>query len=1177
MMKKLLILLSLLVSFCYPLGAGETGGNLPSLLGFSVGGKANAFGGTFAAMADDPSAIFWNPAGLAQISSRELLFQVNNNFISSMNILYAGFVNPLPGDNAFGLSIFYFSIGNFDGYDASGNKGVTFSSKQYLLSFAYSKGFKKKYYAGATVKLLNMNIKDSPGNDVELDIGTLLKPVPYFSFGLNLQNLLPTKYTFNTVYMDIPVNLLTGVKFTFWKNKVSILGDASKLLLSDFGASDLIWSVGLEYNVFDYLSLMGGYKNGRISCGLAVSVKEISFNTSINQTAFENYDFQLALIYKMKEFSSAGAELDYFYKGTVFYNNRDYRNAIKYFEKVLEIRDDPTAKFYIENSKRYLASEQWMSDEERQLIKFNLDKAKTLKDQSDLGGAIQAYRDVLNVNPENKEAQAAVDDLKKQTEKDVKNYYNEALAFFKIGRYKESLNKVNTALALNPEHKPSLELKSKNETALKGLTDAEEKEAQRQADARALFEEGLVSYRNEKWDAAIDSFQKSLGIVNGSTNVVQYLESAKKNLQESKSSGQRKKDADAYFKNGLAFYQNKKLKQAMVEFERAVNTFPDYKEAQEYLSKVQQEYNDLINTPLEAGKAALRDNKLGDAIQNFKKVLEIDSENTTAKEYLSKAMALTKDSITLYNNQGDVFFRQGKFAEALKEYRQTLLLDPVNSIANNGIEKCRTKLKDLTDSFMKQGIEQFNNHDYMKSVDTFNKVLDVDPDYKTANEYIAKAQDFYSKNKSQFQQKENLDKGNDYFINRDYETAKKYFQKVIEIDPNTVEGKAATEQIRKTDDSISKINKEEMIASKFTEGIIAFKNKKYDEAIKIWTEIKAVDPNNEFVDKYIEYAKRQQQEVGNKNYNIGLEAFKKGDLMVARTNFKKAIEIDPRYDKPKEYLAKVNTMISGILNDNKAKGQTFFDNGRYAEAAAAYEAILKYDSGNEEILERKALAQNVSDLLNNATSQFNSNQFADAAELYGQILKLNAKDSNAREKYNQAISEGRKQSEQWYQEALSFMASGQMRKAESRLQAVKTANPDNKNAASKLVEVTAAIEVQVKASYGRGSDYFNQQKYGASIQEFNKVLDLRNPYKDAFSLRERALREKTKGESQNTARNKEESQKYMFEGIRLYRNDQLEEAIAQWETVLRMFPEDDQAKKYIQRARYKLEQLKKAQ
>ncbi len=46
-------------------------------LGMGIGARAIAMGGAFVALADDPSAVFWNPAGLAQILRNQLYFSVD--------------------------------------------------------------------------------------------------------------------------------------------------------------------------------------------------------------------------------------------------------------------------------------------------------------------------------------------------------------------------------------------------------------------------------------------------------------------------------------------------------------------------------------------------------------------------------------------------------------------------------------------------------------------------------------------------------------------------------------------------------------------------------------------------------------------------------------------------------------------------------------------------------------------------------------------------------------------------------------------------------------------------------------------------------------------------------------------------------------------------------------------
>ncbi len=76
--------------------AAAAGVDLARAAGFSLyeqGARALGMAGAFTAQADDPSAIFFNPAGLAQIDDRELLLSPN---LIRYEIEYSG-VAPYPG------------------------------------------------------------------------------------------------------------------------------------------------------------------------------------------------------------------------------------------------------------------------------------------------------------------------------------------------------------------------------------------------------------------------------------------------------------------------------------------------------------------------------------------------------------------------------------------------------------------------------------------------------------------------------------------------------------------------------------------------------------------------------------------------------------------------------------------------------------------------------------------------------------------------------------------------------------------------------------------------------------------------------------------------------------------------------------------------------------------------
>ncbi|MGD8394682.1 MAG: outer membrane protein transport protein [Candidatus Eiseniibacteriota bacterium] len=81
--------LSLLLLVGRPAGAGAAGFAI-----YEQGARAMAMGGAFAAVADDPSAMFYNPAGLARADSRQLY--VGPSFIVVPARQFAG-IAPYPG------------------------------------------------------------------------------------------------------------------------------------------------------------------------------------------------------------------------------------------------------------------------------------------------------------------------------------------------------------------------------------------------------------------------------------------------------------------------------------------------------------------------------------------------------------------------------------------------------------------------------------------------------------------------------------------------------------------------------------------------------------------------------------------------------------------------------------------------------------------------------------------------------------------------------------------------------------------------------------------------------------------------------------------------------------------------------------------------------------------------
>ena len=76
---------------CWLLAGGLTG---PAALNMEGGARAAAMGGAFTAVADDVSALYWNPAGLGQISEPRFLGE-HLEWVGGIRREWAGFVQPV--------------------------------------------------------------------------------------------------------------------------------------------------------------------------------------------------------------------------------------------------------------------------------------------------------------------------------------------------------------------------------------------------------------------------------------------------------------------------------------------------------------------------------------------------------------------------------------------------------------------------------------------------------------------------------------------------------------------------------------------------------------------------------------------------------------------------------------------------------------------------------------------------------------------------------------------------------------------------------------------------------------------------------------------------------------------------------------------------------------------------
>ncbi|MBI5243128.1 MAG: PorV/PorQ family protein [Elusimicrobia bacterium] len=237
-------------------------------LKLGAGARAGAMAEAFSAVADDASALYYNPAGLTLLRRPELAGAHTQHF-QGISYEYAGFVYPLKSKqeysrHALGLGIYNLSVGDMerrtgDTLEAEGSFGA--GDYAYNLSYAYR--VDETLGVGATGKIIHQTLDTYSSMAYALDAGVHYSPRPTakrpVTFALVLKNA-GTRPSFAGVSDPLPLAVTAGVGFEPLRNRVKLDLDLSKYRDTDFFAA-----FGGEYRHPFSKELSGAFRFGYTS------------------------------------------------------------------------------------------------------------------------------------------------------------------------------------------------------------------------------------------------------------------------------------------------------------------------------------------------------------------------------------------------------------------------------------------------------------------------------------------------------------------------------------------------------------------------------------------------------------------------------------------------------------------------------------------------------------------------------------------------------------------------------------------------------------------------------------------------------------------------------------------------------------------------------------------------
>lgn len=264
-MKRILILVVALGSISPGLAHGarqfaKVGTIGGQVLKIGIGARAVAMGSSFVSVADDATAIYWNPAGIARIQKSVLSIN-HTTWLADIGYAEAAYLfhtRFLPGTIGINARSLYMDEQQVRTIFRPEGEGRSSDSGDMVLGVSYGRSLTDKFSAGIGANYLQSSLASYTGSAVVFDFGTLYN-TGYRSLriGMAIQNI-GSDMTFIDDQVKMPTVFRVGMSMNLYES-----GSQLVLMAGDFShppdnSERASW--GMEYGFKEFFFLRSGYQ-----------------------------------------------------------------------------------------------------------------------------------------------------------------------------------------------------------------------------------------------------------------------------------------------------------------------------------------------------------------------------------------------------------------------------------------------------------------------------------------------------------------------------------------------------------------------------------------------------------------------------------------------------------------------------------------------------------------------------------------------------------------------------------------------------------------------------------------------------------------------------------------------------------------------------------------------------
>jgi len=469
MKRTIIIILTILVAAC-PVFAG-TGISGAGFLKMGGGARARAMGDAYIAVAQDSSAVFWNPAGLVKLYYPEVQYMYNSWFV---DISHQYFEAAFPTENGiFGGSYSLLDSGTIQGYDGTGGLTSTFTAQDTALTLSWARKMNNVVSLGINAKTITEKLEDHQALAMAADVGVMWILSPKFTVGAVTKNV-GQSLKFIAEETPLPQFIGAGIAYRdrLGPDELTLAGD---YVANSDGTGAL--NLGAEYLFRDLIALRFGSAAGGFRAGVGLWTNHYGLDYAYQAGDDLGTAHLISMSYSFGSRDRKKALVrEYLALGKAFMAKDRYADAAVQLEKVLDLEAGNAearalynrASRAVEKGAEGQVSVEILSERKAEADKHIANGKKFVKEKQYLE-AIGEFNKALKVMPSHpdaiklvREAQAALEaEVSTKVKEEAREHLGLAMKYISTQDYDEAMREVQEVLKIDPGNVQALQLLKK--------------------------------------------------------------------------------------------------------------------------------------------------------------------------------------------------------------------------------------------------------------------------------------------------------------------------------------------------------------------------------------------------------------------------------------------------------------------------------------------------------------------------------------------------------------------------------------------------------------------------------------------------------------------------------------------------------------------------------------------